>query len=75
MKCNKKKNLEESKNTKLRKLCLYFNKEEKEFIEIVNEFPELKFDDLLVKLQERGTFDFDPSDKNQMKKMKTKLRK
>jgi len=75
MKCSKKRNPEECKNRKLRKLCLYFNKEEKEFIDIVNEFPELSFDDLLLKLKERGTFDFDPQNRDQMKKMKTKLRK
>lgn len=60
---------------KLRKLSLYFNKEEKEFVDFVNEFPSLRFRELLAKLKERGTFDFNPEDREALKKMRSKLRK
>jgi len=39
MRCNRRRNPEEWKNMKLRKLAIYFNKEEKEFVDLVNEFP------------------------------------
>lgn len=66
---------EDMKQMRLRKLALYFNKEEKDFVDIVNEFPDLRFRDILLKLKERGTFDFDPSDREALKKMRCKFRK
>lgn len=63
------------RNGKLRKLALYFNKEESEFTELVNQNPDSNFRDLLRILKEKGTYDFDPNDEVALKKMRSKFRR
>lgn len=63
------------RNIKLRKLALYFNKDENEFVEFVDQNPNAKFRELLAILKEKEAFNFDPQDKTAMKKMKCRFRR
>lgn len=47
---------EQRKNVILRKLALYFNKDEGDFKELVDQNPELDFKGLLAVLKEKGTY-------------------
>ena len=53
-------NRQNDRNQKrMRKLALFFNKDEEEFSEIVQENPDKNFRELLKLLKEQGKYDFD----------------
>ena len=47
------------RGNKLRKLAMFFKKDESEFESIVDENPDAKFKELLKILKEKGTYDFE----------------
>jgi hypothetical protein len=63
------------KCVKLRKLALYFSKDESEFTQIVNDNPQLKFREILQLLKDKGTYDFHPSEEEMIKTTKRKFRR
>lgn len=68
-------NPEEWKALRLRKLSLYFGKDESEFVQLVEENPDLRFRELLKILNDKGTYKVDFENKEAFKKLRIRLRR
>lgn len=72
-KCKRERDPTKWRETKLRKLSLYFNQDQKEFEMLVDSNPHCGFRQLLHILKEQNVYNFDPQDEKAIRRMKMKL--